>query len=161
MSRPRILGILGLCSKATTTIASMPGFINRCTSMPEQSRALACPERGVTPGIRPHARCHIGEASDRTFPESRPTIWTAPLGLRIAILSKINATSYDTRLYVMRVARLTHAAREARARGRRRHAQHAGACRPLCFMVMVTTRWRWWPRLRPSLSRRFNEGAIG
>ena len=36
----------------------MPGFINSHTSMPAgQSRALVCPELGVTPGIRPYARC--------------------------------------------------------------------------------------------------------
>ena len=36
----------------------MPGFANRYTSMPGQPRALVCPDRGVTPGIRPYARCH-------------------------------------------------------------------------------------------------------
>ena len=30
----------------------MPGFANRYTIMPGQSRALVCPDRGVTPGIR-------------------------------------------------------------------------------------------------------------
>ena len=42
-----------VCSTAATTITSMPGFIKSCTSMPRYSRALVCPERGVTPGIRP------------------------------------------------------------------------------------------------------------
>ena len=32
------------------------GVINSYTSMPGQSRALVCPERGVTPGIRPYAQ---------------------------------------------------------------------------------------------------------
>ena len=66
-----------VCSMATTAITSMPGFINSYTSMPGQSRALVCPERGVTPGIRPYARCHntIGNTTRATSHE-RGTIAT-------------------------------------------------------------------------------------